>query len=416
MEKLERQATAAYPVGVFELHPDVMFNFQMNRYVVLSGELSMIEDMKRVAPRIRNNADWVREFLMLADSASAAGAEVKAAYYGRAAEFYMNAADPKRRGLRERFVRTVRGLHGIGDGDIDRVPYAQGGAQAYLPAIRLGKRGKRDTLIIFGGFDSYFEELIGLVEAFATENYDVIFFEGPGQGEAVEQGIPMTYRWEVPVAAVLDYYEVESATAIGLSFGGYLAMRAAAFEPRITRAVAWDIIYDFFECSLSQLPPRMRRVMRAALNLRAASAVNALLHSRMRKAPTVDWGIRQGMHIFGESTPYGFFRQLLRLETRSFSGDIHADVLLLAGARDHYVPLEMLHRQALAITNARSLTTRIFTEAEYGHTHCQMGNIPLVTRVILDWLETTGPNAASQGSRTRERHPSKTAAAPRPAS
>ena len=389
MNQDTRRLLAKFPVGYHELHPDANFNFQMNRCVAFSGDVSALDDMRNVAGRIRNNADWIREFLRLADAAFAAGAERKAAYYLRAAEFYMDAADPERRAYRERFVRIVREAHGIRDTDIDRVPYPQAGPSAYLPSLRLGKGGKRGTLLTIGGFDGYFEESFGIAEAFAAEGYDVIHFEGPGQGGAGEQGIPMTHQWEIPVGAILDYYGVDSAAAIGLSLGGYLVLRAAAFEPRIKRAVAWDIIYDFFECGLSQLPVRTRAVLRAACRLRAKPAVNAVVSSRMRTNPTVDWGVRQGMRVFGESTPYGFFRKMLRLQTRSFSKDIRADVLLLAGSRDHFVPLAMLNKQIRAITNARSLTTRLFTEAQSAQAHCQLGNVPLAIRVILDWLETT---------------------------
>lgn len=34
-------------------------------------------------------------------------------------------------------------------------------------------------------------------------------------------------------------------TLIGISLGGYLATRAAAFEPRISKLVMYDLIYDF---------------------------------------------------------------------------------------------------------------------------------------------------------------------------
>jgi hypothetical protein len=76
------------------------------------------------------------------------------------------------------------------------------------------------------------------------------------------------------------------------------------------------------------------------------------------------------------------------------SGRVTADVLLLAGTDDHYVPSHQLHCQAAALTNARSVTTRVFTSAEQAHNHCQIGNIGAALRVMLTWTEsrdTTGP-------------------------
>ena len=51
----------------------------------------------------------------------------------------------------------------------------------------------------------------------------------------------MTQRWEEPVSAVLDYFHLDDVTLIGLSLGGYLALRTAAIENRISRVVAFDV-------------------------------------------------------------------------------------------------------------------------------------------------------------------------------
>jgi hypothetical protein len=60
--------------------------------------------------------------------------------------------------------------------------------------------------------------------------------------------------------------------------------------------------------------------------------------------------------------------------------------LLLAGAEDHYVPLQQLWDQARMLTSARSITARVFTADEHAQAHCQVGNLPLVVRVMSDWI------------------------------
>lgn len=52
-----------FPVGYYNLHPDVSLNYQMNRFS--TGEADMIDEMRGVAPRIENYADYIREFLTL---------------------------------------------------------------------------------------------------------------------------------------------------------------------------------------------------------------------------------------------------------------------------------------------------------------------------------------------------------------
>ena len=62
-----------FPVGYHSLHPNVSMNFQMNRLFGCVGEPEMLEEMRKVAPRISTYVDWKREFVALAESASGNG-------------------------------------------------------------------------------------------------------------------------------------------------------------------------------------------------------------------------------------------------------------------------------------------------------------------------------------------------------
>jgi hypothetical protein len=62
------------------------------------------------------------------------------------------------------------------------------------------------------------------------------------------------------------------------------------------------------------------------------------------------------------------------------------DVALVGGEHDAFQPPKLLARQAAALTNARSVTTRIFTAAEHADQHCQMGNLRLATAWVASWL------------------------------
>ncbi|MBX2812933.1 MAG: S9 family peptidase [Myxococcales bacterium] len=69
-------------------------------------------------------------------------------------------------------------------------------------------------------------------------------FHGPGQGASLHlHGLLFRPDWEVRVKAVLDHAETEPrfdmrrAVLIGLSFGGFLALRAAFFEKRLYQPV-----------------------------------------------------------------------------------------------------------------------------------------------------------------------------------
>jgi len=60
-------------------------------------------------------------------------------------------------------------------------------------------------------------------------------------------------EWEKPTGAVLDYFARDDATLYGISMGGYLCLRAAAFEPRIKRVVFSGGAVDYGE-----IPRRLR--------------------------------------------------------------------------------------------------------------------------------------------------------------
>jgi hypothetical protein len=123
------------------------------------------------------------------------------------------------------------------------------------------------------------------------------------------------------------------------------------------------------------------------LRLHVAAAVNALAGWRARHDLVAAWGLAHGQRVLGAATPYQYLRQCHRYVTADVSPQVTADVLLLCGANDHYVPVAQLRDQIATLTNARSVTARVFTRDEQAHNHCQVGNIALSLRVMLDWLD-----------------------------
>ena len=101
-------------------------------------------------------------------------------------------------------------------------------------------------MIITGGYDSTAEETYFFSGAAAVERgYTCIVFDGPGQGAAIIEN-EMVFRpdWEAVVGPVVDHAlmrpEVDPAriALMGISFGGYLAARAASGEPRLAACIA----------------------------------------------------------------------------------------------------------------------------------------------------------------------------------
>ena len=197
----------------------------------------------------------------------------------------------------------------------------------------------------------------------------------------------MTAEWHKPVGAVLDYFEVARVALVGLSLGGCLALRAAASEPRVERVVAYDVFTNLLDTNLLQTGALVRGLLKILLRLRAARIVNWMVTEVARKSPVVQWGIQQGMHVTGTASVFEFFQRSGQFQTADVSASIRQDVLLLAGSEDHYVPVEHWHRQIRMLTNARSITARMFTRSESAGSHCQVGNYGLALRTIVNWLD-----------------------------
>jgi pimeloyl-ACP methyl ester carboxylesterase len=325
--------------------------------------------------------------LLLAENASAQGHELRAGFYFRAADFFMLANDPDRRNARRQFLAAMRSVYGLDPLARHAVLYAAQGNSGVLPAYRFTPIRSKGTIVFFGGFDSYIEELTTAFFYLRDAGYEVIAFEGPGQGGALnDAGLHMTPDWHLPVKAVLDHFKLDHVTLVGLSMGGCLVMRAAAFEPRVDRVVAYDIYPDALDTTLRQVNLVQRGLLKALLKLRAAPVVNAMAWRAASKSPIAQWGLEEGMHVTGASSPYGYFKRTQAYVTADVSGRITQDVLLLAGRDDHLVPMVHFYDQIKSLTNARSVTTRLFTAVEGGGSHCQVGNYGLAFNTIVNWL------------------------------
>jgi alpha-beta hydrolase superfamily lysophospholipase len=370
-------------VGTHNLLADRSLDFQLDRWIAYGGD-SMLADVRSVLDRLATLDGWRSAFLELHERAVAASLPLDAALHLRAAEFFFLPGDPRRPAARRTFVSLMREVFDVVAPS--GVPYAGGS----LPVYRFAPPRPRHTVVVFGGFDSYIEELFPIFLALRGEGLDVVAFEGPGQGAVLHDArLPMTPDWHLPVSTVLDALGLDDVTLVGISLGGCLAIRAAACEARVRRVVTFDVLADFEACLLAQIPAARRLVLRTLLATRAGSLFDGLV--RRDRRPIVEWGVAQGMHVFGVETPHAMLREAARYHTRDVSARVTQDVLLLAGAEDHYVPRRQILDQVAALTGARSITARVFSRAESAHSHCQVGNLPLAVHTIARWIDAIVP-------------------------
>ena len=375
----ERDSGFSFPVGYRRFHKDQLFNFQLNRPYALG--YARLEDLEEAGERIGTFAEWKTEMLRQATEALAAGRLMNAAFYYRAAEFYTFPDDPDKQPLYDRFSELF--YRAFAEHRIERILVPFGDAS--LPALAIGPDATpKGTIILHGGYDSFIEEFYSMMRYFAAGGYRVIGFDGPGQGAARRKaGLPLDFRWEKPVGAVLDHLALENVTLIGLSMGGYFALRAAALEPRVARVIASGHAFDYRK--VARFPATAILVF---FHDHLREFTNRLSLWKIRKGGIEAWNISHLMYVLGVDEPMAGLEFALRLSEANLHSDlIRQDVLILASREDHFIPFRLHREQLRRLTAARSVTDRVFTKEEHAQNHCQIGNIGLALAVMREWVD-----------------------------
>ncbi len=371
-----------FPVGYHKFHKKKVVNFQLNRWH--SFGYVRFEDMKEVGQKIETFNDWKTEMEQLAEKAVSENRFMNAAFYYRAAEFYILQDNSEKKLMYDKFSEY---FHKAFENDgIERyeVPYQN----AFLPAIRIPavSEKRKGTIIIHGGFDSFMEEFYSWMRFFSDFGYEIIAFEGPGQGAARRKyGLAMDIEWEKPAKAILDHFELNDVSWLGISMGGWFCFRAAAFEPRIKRVIASSIAYDYLKI-FNIVIQKMHIVFIKYFK----NFTNKMVVKSIKKGRGMDaWQGAQMMYVAKEEIPTNAFEKLfLQMNEKNLHSDmVKQDVLILTGRNDHFIPFRAHDMQIKALTNAKSVTGKVFTKEEQAHNHCQIGNTGLALDVMVKWID-----------------------------
>jgi dipeptidyl aminopeptidase/acylaminoacyl peptidase len=161
-------------------------------------------------------------------------------------------------------------------GERVEIPYE---AEASIPGIlrKPAHVSKPPVVLLIPGLDSVKEELHAYGNDFLARGMAVLAVDGPGQGE-LEFDYPMRHDWEAVVGPIVDFLagrrDVDASRigAMGVSFGGYYALRAAAFDERLRAVIALATGYRFVDY-FDRVPILTREAM--IQRLHAAHAVDA---------------------------------------------------------------------------------------------------------------------------------------------
>ena len=371
------------------------FDLQLNRtFQPILDRAGMDEMAATTLPQLRSTREITTLAQRLAERFSSEGDADAAWRLYELAAFYLGAGDPRK----GRFIDAMSAAFDEAHKGLalarHAVPYRGGELTAMRweadPVHReLAPAGTPHTLVMMNGFDGYAEEIIDFASHFPTRPFDIITFDGPGQGHTALAGMPLEPQWERPTEAVLDYFGVDSAAALGVSFGGNLVMRAAAHCPRITHVIAFDMMYRLLDGLTVPLPRPLRPIADAVVaNPRPAWLIDAALGVAPRFSADLAWKLQQARHLTGLDKPSDVLRALGAYTMEPLAGMIRQPCLVMAGDADQYVPFERLSDVRRILAGAASLDVRAFHEAEDPDMaqHCQIGDLDRAFAIMGEWL------------------------------
>lgn len=251
------------------------------------------------------------------------------------------------------------------------------------------------TLIVVGGFDSTLEELYASAAAAATERgYNCLTFEGPGQGEVIhKKNIPFRYDWEKVVTPIVDFVisnknefnvDPKRIALMGISMGGYLAARAAAFESRLSACILYNGVYDSYDAIQTGFPQELID----AVNAGNSEFVNTALTNVMETDPNIRFNIKHGMRTTGAISPYELIKRAKDFSVKGILKNIETPTLVLDAEKEDSFPGQPKKvYDGLISLPPESKKYILFTTEEGAEEHCQTGALAITHQRVFDWLD-----------------------------
>jgi len=408
---------------MLQLHTDPTFHFEILRglgYARYSG--SDVAEILTASPKIKPGdfESWHDVFFELAKNVESNARDVdplkypvtvrdsmfRAASYYRSADFYLhgNKTDPRIKSLWDLqtacFDKAIKLLPIPGERITVQTPHG-----FTVPTIfyrsTLDTKTPRPTLLLGSGFDGSQEELLHVLGLAALErDINVITYEGPGQCAVVrEQGLGFIADWEKVVTPVLDHYlkpgafpqiAPDKVGLFGYSLGGYLAPRAAAFDPRIAALIAVDGVYEAFDSVVKvTMPPPALALLAAGKKDELDAAVIAMLQNP-GVSTSARWGIEHGLWSFQIDSVYDCFQRFKAMSMAGIAGKIKCPALILDAEGDEFFGGDQKNKsqpQLLAEAIGDKAKWVPLTTKDAAASHCHIGAAVRMNQILFDWFE-----------------------------
>ncbi|MCS6881456.1 MAG: alpha/beta hydrolase [Oscillochloridaceae bacterium] len=240
---------------------------------------------------------------------------------------------------------------------------------------------RRPTLLAVSGGDGVAEDMYFFGGAAGIRRgYNVLMFEGPGQGQAILDGMSVRLDTEALAHQIVDFalglpeVDGERLAIYGISGGGYAVTRAAAFEKRIKACIANPSIIDLSRLIQSEW---------AAFQKAPNALKEMLLRIITRRNPVVQVALSKLLWSMGVNriTEYMEKVKQARVEVEQ----IECAMLCMVSTADPAECIRQTHECYDRLRGQKAI--RVFTAEEGAEAHCQVNNLSLSNQTLFDWLD-----------------------------
>jgi pimeloyl-ACP methyl ester carboxylesterase len=244
---------------------------------------------------------------------------------------------------------------------------------------------KRKTILIISGYDGTMEEEFLTRGIAAVERgYNVIHFAGPGQMDVIRNYPESHFEpdFEHVIKKIINHFafrhEVDMSTLaiMGISFGGYFAIRAAAYDSRIKVLIANSPLIDWYaylcECA------RMDDCQMSSNELTDLEAI-----SGEAMLPQLKLQIESLMKRLGQESFKACFNYAKQFNVKDALVNIKIPTLALIGSAES-TELKNQFQQFCKEVDSEYYE---FSNFEGAGNHCQVGNVSFSNAVVYDWLD-----------------------------
>nr|POF26028.1 20-hydroxy-prefusarin hydrolase fus2 [Quercus suber] len=401
---------------MFQLHEDINFHYETMRAIgTVPYQGADITEILEIMPKIKAGDfdSWYDEWYNLALRVLSTVDETKedsyspvtlravyyrASHYFFVADFFLhgNKSDPRLGECFDAWTKYFDKANALLPIPGKRTHVKADGFEMPVMVFRAAQASTsnpRPTLIVGGGFESVMQETMHVFGFAALERgYNVVLYEGPGHRTLVhEQGKGFIAEWEKAVTPVVDFLFANKQTdfsfidtnklgLVGMSLGGVLAARAAAFEPRLAALMCIDGVYDFMECTMNILPQAKipweagdRKEFDAMIAGSNWNTNQRWVQDNLKFTFCND-SIFEIYEIIKKMTLANGVAEKIRMP--AFLGDA-TDDLFFEGQAPH---------AAKAIGSNATLKT--FGSEQGAHLHCQSGALIYMNQEMLEWFAT----------------------------